>query len=370
MAEALKKFYGRQLVESLGRDLARAYPALDEAQFVRDGAAGLGALELTQRAGHLSDVLRRHLPQSFPEAVGILIASLGPRLESSESFGMGPFRYLPHVLYVSRHGLDHFELSMRAFHELTQRFTAEGGIRPFLIRHPEQTVAQLRSWAKDPSVHVRRLVSEGTRPRLPWAPRLPEFQRDPGPVLDLLELLKDDSERYVQRSVANNLNDIAKDHPELVVAVCERWSKAATDGRRWIVKHALRSLVKASNRGALALLGAGTAPEIRVRRIALEPNPVRLGGRLALAFDLVSVAPAAQDLIVDYAVHFVKSNGKTARKVFKLRRVQLAPRAKLRLSAKVSFADLTTRKHYPGLHRVELLVNGESQDLGQFQVRP
>lgn len=368
MAEALKKFYGRRLVESLGRDLARAHPALDLGQFVRDGTARLAALELTQRAGHLSDVLRRHLPPAFPEAVAVLLASLGPRLESSESFGMGPFRYLPHVLYVSRHGLDHFELSMHAFHELTQRFTAEGGIRPFLVHQPERTLARLRAWATDPSVHVRRLVSEGTRPRLPWAPRLPEFQRDPSPVLELLELLKDDPERYVQRSVANNLNDIAKDHPERVVALCARWSEGASEERRWVVKHALRSLVKAGNRGALALLGAGAAPEVRVRGIALEPNPVRLGGNLALAFDLLSVGAAAQDLIVDYAVHFVRSNGKTGRKVFKLRRVQLEPRGALRLSAKVSFADLTTRKHYPGEHRIELLVNGESRHLGSVRV--
>jgi 3-methyladenine DNA glycosylase AlkC len=368
VAEALKKFFGRPVVEALGRDLARVHP-LDVAQFVRDGMAGLSALELTERAGHLADVLHRHLPAPFPDAVGVLIASLGPRLESSETFGMAPFRYLPHVLYVSRHGLEHFELSMRAFYELTQRFTAEGGIRPFLIQHPEQTLARLASWAHDPNVHVRRLVSEGTRPRLPWARRLPQFQRDPTAVIELLEVLKDDPERYVQRSVANNLNDIAKDHPELVVALCARWSKGAPGSRLWVIKHALRSLIKAGNLGALALVGAGAIAEVRVGRVQLEPNPVRLGGRLGLSFDLISMGKSEQSLVVDYAVHFVKANGSTARKVFKLRRVRLEPREKLRLAAKVSFADLTTRKHYPGVHRVELLVNGQSRDLGKFQVR-
>ncbi len=369
MAEALKKFFGRRLVESLGRDLARAHPLLDVDRFIRDGMAGLSALELTERAGHLADVLHRHLPVPFPDAVAILMASLGPRLESSEGSGMAPFRFLPHVLYVSRHGLEHFELSMQAFYELTQRFTAEFGVRPFLIRHPKQTLARLASWAKDPNVHVRRLVSEGTRPRLPWARRLPQFQKDPAAVIELLEILKDDPERYVQRSVANNLNDIAKDHPELVVALCARWSNDAPESRRWVIKHALRSLIKAGNRGALALLGASGTPEVRLRRVQLEPNPVRLGGSLGLAFDLISVGAVEQDLVVDYAVHFVKANGSTARKVFKLRRVRLEPREKLRLAAKVSFADLTTRKHYPGLHHVELLLNGESRNLGKFQVR-
>jgi 3-methyladenine DNA glycosylase AlkC len=369
MAEALKNFFGLELVESIGRGLLLAHPGLDEQRFVRDGVAGLAALELTERAGHLADVMRRHLPESFPDAVQVIIGALGPKLDGSESFGMAPFRYLPHVLYVSRHGLNHFELSMRAFHALTQRFTAEGGIRPFLVKHPERTLRQLRVWAIDPSVHVRRLVSEGTRPRLPWASRLPAFQADPAPVIELLELLKDDPERYVQRSVANNVNDIAKDHPELVVSLCARWSTAASDGRRWIVKHALRSLIKAGNRSALAVIGAGQAPQVRLRRIVLAPNPVRLGGSLELAFDLVNAASAKQDLVVDYAVHFVKSNGTLAPKVFKLRRVRLEARERVRLASKVSFADLTTRKHYPGQHHVELLVNGERFPLGHFLVK-
>src|SRR5262245_24710580 len=188
--------------------------------------------------------MRAHLPRAFPAAAEILVASLGPELDGTEGFGLSPFRYLPHVLFVQKYGLDHFEPAMRAQYELTKRFSAESSIRAYLVKYPDATYARLVEWARDESPHVRRLVSEGPRPRLPWAPRLPAFQKDPRPVIALLELLKDDPERYVQRSVANNINDIGKDHPDVAVALCRQWLNSATPARRWIVGHALRSLVK------------------------------------------------------------------------------------------------------------------------------
>src|SRR4029453_10690801 len=205
---------------------------------------GLDRLELLQRGWHLAEALQAFLPQPFAKAADVLVASLGPELDGTEQFGMALFRYLPHVLFVQKYGLDDFEAAMQAQYELTNRFSAESSIRPYLAKHPEKTYARLVEWARDDNVHVRRLVSEGTRPRLPWAPRLPDFQKDPQPVIALLELLKDDPERYVQRSVPNNLNDIGKDHPEIAIDVCRRWMADATPARAWIVKHALRSLVK------------------------------------------------------------------------------------------------------------------------------
>src|SRR5262249_59566100 len=167
---------------------------------------------------------------------------------------------LPHVLFVQKQGLDDFEPAMRAQYELTKRFSAESSIRAYLVRHPDATYARLRTWAGDESVRVRRLVREGTRPRLPWAPRLRAFQEDPRPVIALLELLKDDPERYVQRSVANNLNDIAKDHPDVAIETCRRWLDGASEDRAWIVRHALRTLVKKGDRRALNAIGAGDRP--------------------------------------------------------------------------------------------------------------
>jgi len=368
VAEPLKNFFDRTLVASIAADLGRVHPALEQAAFVREAVRGMAALTLMQRAGHIADAMHRHLPADYPEAVRLLVASVARPVDREAGGAMAPFRYLPHTMYVARHGLAHFAASMAAQHALTQHFTAEFSIRPFLVRHPAETHAQLLAWTDDPSVHVRRLVSEGTRPRLPWAERLPMYQKEPAPVLALLERLKDDAEPYVQRSVANNLNDIAKDHPDRVVALCTRWLDGATPGRRWIVKHALRSLVKRGHRGALHLLGVGEVPAVTLREVRLTPKRVRLGESLTLSLSLVSTAARAQELVVDFAVHFVKARGEPRPKVFKLKRLTLPAHGEAALGARVSFAAMTTRKHYPGVHRVDLLVNGEPMHLGEFVV--
>src|SRR5688572_30733780 len=214
------------------------HPGFPSEAFLRDVLAGYGPLSLTARGQHVAKALRRHLPADYPRALQVLLASASQPHDHRASGGMAAFLYMPHLFFVAQHGLDHFEDSMRAQHALTQRFTAEYSIRAFLEKHPEATLARLREWTRDPSAHVRRLVSEGTRPRLPWAPRLRAFQKDPRPVLELLELLRDDPEPYVRRSVANHLNDIAKDHPALAVEVCRRWSAGdPPESRRWIVGH-------------------------------------------------------------------------------------------------------------------------------------
>jgi 3-methyladenine DNA glycosylase AlkC len=368
MPYKLKHFYDEALIRSLADDLRRVHRSFDSASFVEKSLCGLSRLELTQRAAKIAEVLRDELPKDYRRAVAVLLASLGPPLERSDEFGMAPFRYLPHVLFVARYGLDDFETSMRAQYELTQRFSAEGSIRAFLIKYPERTYAKLREWSSDPNVHVRRLVSEGTRPRLPWAQRLRDFQRDPRPVLELLERLKDDPERYVQRSVANNLNDIGKDHPELLVKVCRRWSKGASPARHWIVRHALRSLIKRGDRGALATLGYASKPEIMLQGLRLEPARVKLGSALRFSVELTSKSRQTQELLVDYAVHFVKLKGGLRPKVFKLKKIVLPPRERIALGSRISFAPMTTRKSLPGRHKLELLVNGVSYPLGEFSV--
>ena len=368
MAEPLKHSLNSSVVRSLARDLSRAEPRFSERAFVRKCLRGLDVLELTARGRHIAEALRHQLPEPFPEAAQIVHRALGPELDRTDDFGMALFRYLPYVFFVQKYGLDAFEASMELQYELTKRFTAESSIRAFLVRYPQETLARLRTWTEDPNVHVRRLVSEGTRPRLPWAPRLRAFQTDPAPVLALLERLSDDPERYVQRSVANNLNDIGKDHPELVLATCARWLERPSESRQWIVRHALRSLVKRGDRGALALLGVGGEPEVRVESFRLAPRRVRVGDTLRFELDLVSTSVRSQALLVDYRVHFVKSNGKTSPKVFKLKKLELAPTASVELKGRVSLAPLTTRRHYPGRHALELVVNGVSTPLTEFVV--
>ena len=334
-------------------------------EFLRDALAGFGPLSLTGRGFHIAAALRKHLPADYPQAIDVLLASASQPHEHRASGGMAAFLYMPHLFFVSQHGLDHFEDSMRAQHALTQRFTAEYSIRAFLERHPDATLARLREWTRDASPHVRRLVSEGTRPRLPWAPRLRAFQKDPRPVLDLLELLKDDSELYVRRSVANNLNDIGKDHPALVVTVAKRWLRGATVERRWIVNHALRSAVKRADLGALGALGYGSKAEVALRDKRVAPQRVKIGGSVTLSFTLVNKQAKPQRVMVDLVVHFVKARG-TGAKTFKMKALNLAPGASVTVTKKIGLRQLTTRKHYPGVHEVEALLNGRRVALGAF----
>ena len=366
MPYELRDFYDGKVVREIARDLKRAHRTFPAARFVQDALEGLAPLSLTGRAAHIAAAMRRHLPSDFGEVAAILERSLGPRHSGTDSFGMGPFKYLPHTMIAASDGLGHFEAAMRLQYQLTQRFSAEFSIRAFLNAHPETTYARLVEWSSDDSPHVRRLVSEGTRPRLPWAPRLRHFQKDPEPVLALLEQLKDDPERYVQRSVANNLNDISKDHPELVVTVCRRWLEGASEDRAWTVRHALRSLVKAGHAGALELLGAGMAPRVRIERLQISPKRVRKGERVEITCELVSTARAAQDLLIDYAVHYVKADGRTHPKAFKWKRVNLGRAESVPIRITIKLGDLTTRKHYPGKHPVELRINGRSYGLGAF----
>ncbi len=364
MPEQLKHFFDERIVRSIADDLARVHGGFDRAAFVRECLEGLHRLELTERGRHIAEAMRRHLPERYEEAAGVLVKSLGPELGGLT--GMEPFKYLPHVFYVAKYGIDNVDVSMRAQYELTKRFSAEFSVRAFLERHPE-AYGYLVRWARDPNVHVRRLVSEGSRPRLPWAPRLRAYQKDPTPVLKLLEMLKDDPELYVRWSVANNLNDIGKDHPEVLVEVARRWWKGASEERRWIVRHALRSLVKRGNAGALALLGFGGKPKIRIGRVQL-PKTAKIGGTLRFSVELASTSRSPQDLMVDYVVHFVKANGKAAPKVFKLRKVRLGPGARIELAGRVSFRVLTTRKPRVGRHALDLLVNGVRLPVGALTV--
>jgi 3-methyladenine DNA glycosylase AlkC len=191
----------------------------------------------------IADTLHAHLPMDYLEAIRIVRDSLHAKREG-HTVALASFFYLPHTCFVARYGLDHFEASMQAQYELTQRFTAEFSIRPFLSKHEDKTLHVLKGWAQDTSEHVRRLASEGTRPRLPWAPRFPRFQKDPQPVVNLLEFLKDDISPYVRRSVANNLNDIGKDHPDILVEVARSWLVNASPQRAQLVRHALRSAIK------------------------------------------------------------------------------------------------------------------------------
>jgi 3-methyladenine DNA glycosylase AlkC len=370
--EPLKDMYGPEIPRRIATMIGAVEPSFPTRAFQRDALDGYEALELTPRARHISTALRRHLPPDYPTAIGILVRSLGDKIDGTDLQGMAGFLYLPHVFFVAEYGRDHVEESLQAQYELTQRFTAEFSIRPFLIEHTEMTLARLREWATDSSVHVRRLVSEGTRPRLPWAPRLPQFQADPSPVLELLELLKDDPELYVRRSVANNLNDIAKDHPDAVIATCRRWMSdaSASEARQWLVRRALRTLVRQGDADALAVLGfSDSGASVSILNGEIVPEYPRIGDRIRIAFDIHNDGDRPARLLVDLRVHFVKANGSTRPKVFRVGTAELGPGEETQLRTAISVAQHTTRTHYPGRHDVEVVINGHADLLGAFELQ-
>ena len=368
MAEALKNQYGADVPRAIAAMISAVYPAFNSRRFVTEVLDGYDALELMPRGKKIAQALRRHLPDDYPRAIAILLDSLDQPHDRDPSLSLGSFLYLPHTMFVAQYGLAHFELSMRAQHALTQRFTAEFSIRPFLEQHTQATLRQLNEWAADPSPQVRRLVSEGTRPRLPWAPRLRQFQTDPAPVLALLELLKDDPALYVRRSVANNLNDIGKDHPQVLASTAQAWLKDASAERAWIVGHALRSAVKRGETGALKVLGFGETAQVAVGNTEIQPVRPVLGGALKISFEVTNTHTQAQRVLVDMAVHYVKASGQTSAKVFKLKALELAPGQTAALAKTLSLAEMTTRKHYPGVHRVDVILNGKAQALGAFEL--
>jgi 3-methyladenine DNA glycosylase AlkC len=370
LGEPLKTFFSKALVRRLAGDIARVHPGFPVRDFTNDACRGLDALELLDRGRHIADALGAHLPSSYPDAIEILLQSLGPEHATNESIGVGmaPFFYLPHTLFVAERGLEHFDLSMRAQYELTKRFSAEGSIRPYIARDPERALAFLQSWATDENPHVRRLVSEGTRLRLPWAARVGWLDQNPERVLALLELLKDDASTMVRRSVANNLNDLSKARPDLLIRTAGAWLEEASSERRILIEHALRSAVKRGNTDALRLLGFGQAPRVSLEAVSFSPQRVRIGGRVAMKFALKSTSTRHQHLLVDVAVHFLKARRVGAPNVFKLGRIALGPRERVELRTSFSLAVHTTRRPRPGRHAVDVIVNGRARRVGAFDV--
>ena len=375
MAESLQNLIASEDPARLAAMLQRAWWRFPVQAFLADMDPGFSSLALMARGRRIAQALRRHLPANYADAVDVLVRSMGPPMgldaAGEPDAGDRPhsgFFYLPHSLFIAENGLGHFALSMQAQHALTQRFTAEFSLRRYLEHHQDATLEQLARWTADPSAHVRRLVSEGARPRLPWAPRLSAFVRDPSPTLPLLEALKDDPSSYVRRSVANHLNDIGKDHPAALARVARDWLAGAPPARQRLVRHALRHAVKRGDPQALSALGLGHAVQLAVRGLEIEPARPRVGETVTIAFDLHNRQKTAQRAVADLRVHYVKASGGTAPKVFKLAEVALPAGGTQRLHKKLSLTQMTTRKHYPGAHRAELLLNGRAVPLGEFDL--
>ena len=347
-------------IHLIAANLRRVQPSFRQQAFLRDASHGLERLELKARVMHVVKALRRHLGDDVLDAIDILVRAGEVWEPGARGATANDFAPWPMVEFVGEYGLDHFDGSMEALRRLTAFSSAEFAVRGFIERYPARSMKRIRRWSRDPSAHVRRLASEGTRPRLPWGRRLRMFQEDPTPVLDLLEKLKDDDAKYVRRSVANNLNDIAKDHPERVIAVCARWAEKASPERQWIIRHATRTLVKDGHPGALALLGFDPEAKVGVRSLALVNDKLRLGDDLEFSFELRSTANEQQRLAIDYAIHRVLKSGDRRAKIFKLRVLEIGGRARATVRKRHAFRKISTREYYAGKHTVEIVINGKS----------
>jgi 3-methyladenine DNA glycosylase AlkC len=374
--EPFKNLLNHDLVRAAGKRMAAVWPEFPTGAFEKAALDGLDALEMKARAMQIAQALEHTLPADFDRACEVLEAALAPPIPvdglASERLaveqGLAGWIIWPLGEYVARAGIDHPQRALKALHALTQRLTAEFAIRPFIVAHPQLTLKTMLSWTRDPSPHVRRLASEGSRPRLPWGLRLQALVQDPSPTLPILEALQDDPSEYVRRSVANHLNDIAKDHPALVVAWVKKHLKGATPERMAMLKHASRGLVKAGHAPMLALWGVGQ-PFKGQAGLAVSPKKVAVGDGLELQLTLHSSARSPQKLLIDYAVHHVKANGGTSPKVFKGWNITLKAGEHLALRKKHSLREVTTRRYHAGRHLVEVLVNGQAVADAPFELR-
>ena len=347
----LKDFIDRESVAAIARAVSAAAGGLDEGAIVdsvldddwEDRA-------LKQRIRHIAVTVRSFLPEDYGQALAVM-------RDAAKEVDAGWMSVWSFNDFVEEFGVDHPDLSLPALEQFTKLASAEFAVRPFIIHYPERMAAQMLEWAQGEDPLVRRLASEGFRPRLPWGMGLPALKQDPSPILPVLALLCHDPSEDVRRSVANNLNDISKDHPDVVVQLLNEWANDSAEMQS-LTRHALRTLLKKGDAGALELLGFSPEPAVHVIVIGVDPASVPVGGSVDFEVQLGSSGREVQQLMIDYTVIYQTSSGIASRKVFKGSVVQLEPGETVSIKRKVSLAQRTTRQIFPGSHEVEVQVNG------------
>ncbi|SFG96505.1 DNA alkylation repair protein [Pseudomonas sp. NFACC45] len=358
---ALKEIFNAARLEHIASEMSTVYPAFDSRAFLNMAKDGLSELSVMQRMARVSECLHAVLPLDYEASLDVL-RDLAPRLNS-----MFVSMFLPH--YVASYGRHSFDLSLDALKYFTRFGSSEFAVRHFLRDDLARTLKAMHDWAHDPNEHVRRLASEGSRPRLPWSFHLEPIQANPDLAAAILETLKADNSLYVRKSVANHLNDITKQHPDWVLDRIEGWPLQDRH-TAWVARHALRSLIKQGNARALAVIGVGGKAQIQVLNLQVTPAVIRLGEPITLSFKVQSTLEQSQRLVIDYAIDYVKASGGTSAKVFKLKTFDLPALEGVSLSRSQHIRELTTRRHYAGRHAVHLLVNGERLGSTAFDIVP
>lgn len=365
----MKNGLAKPAILRISSALKQVLPQFNENAFIDDCLDNIESLELKERVNHLIAILHQYLPQDFSHTAQALtnivpIWDFGDPDDALRSFAAWPL-----IDYIAEHGIECPDIAIPLMKTLTALFSAEFAIRPFILKYPKLCHQHLILWCQDDDHHVRRLVSEGTRPRLPWGIQLKPFVNDPTPTKIYLDTLKDDTSLYVRRSVANHLNDIAKDHPDVVINMCQHWlsqcNNKPTDDLQWLIKQATRTLVKKGIPEVFPLLGYTNKPKIKAEVLTCTPE-ITLGDALSFTLEIKSTTAKNQRFVIDYAIHFVKANGATNAKVFKLKNVDLAAKQTLVIDKSHAIRPISTRKYYPGKHVLEILVNGESKASQSF----
>ena len=361
----LKDLYSPAFYKNLSNALLAIMPSFNKQRFISQiFTSDFGDKELKARMRHTTEVLHAFMPSDFKKAVGIL-EKLMQQLRAAGT-GEDGLAYIFIPDYIELYGIDDLETSVKALEEITQFVSCEFAVRPFIIRYGSAMMKQMKIWSLHKNYKVRRLSSEGSRPRLPWAMAIPELKKDPSPVLPILENLKNDPSEWVRRSVANNINDIAKDHPDIVISLARKW-RGGTKETDAIIKHGSRGLLKKGHIEILSHYGL-KSKNIRVSVLKIETPTVKLGASLAFSFDVSNLDKKKQTVRLEYGLYYNKSNGQLTKKVFKISERVLEPGIKLKFQRKQSFRKITTRVFYPGKHRLSIIVNGEEKGIRDFLV--
>ena len=366
--EPFKNEFSYQRAQHFIAEIQRVHPELDADCILQGLEAALEPLELKQRMQLWADRLEAQLPED-PEAMfQILVAAL--KADEDAEVGLASFQVWPLTELVARRGLGHFDAAMAALREMTQRFTAEFAVRPFLREQPERTLDQFGRWTADPNHHVRRLVSEGSRPYLPWGERLPQIAENPQLTLPLLDRLKADPSDYVRLSVANHLNDFSKVHPQWVVKTLKAWRRGYSNRSHYerLARHACRTLVKQGHAGALKLLGYAGPEAWELLSIELENHTLRIGDSLKYRLRVCNRTEKTQKLLFDFAIGLRKANGRLSPKVFKGRVRDVAAGETAEIPGKLHFKPVTARVYHPGTHTFELRLNGKAFEPIEFEL--
>lgn len=367
MAEPLKQFINVEAVRFLADKLAEQFSDFDKQRFQRQILPELDAISLTQRVSLLGDAIAKQLPADFREVAPGLHQLAANWPVTDNNAGWQQYAIWPLITYAGQAGINKPDLALPVLADLTPLFTAEFAIRPYLEQHFEQTYRQMLDWADHEDPHLRRLASEGLRPRLPWGIHLKHIPTEK--ALALLDKLKDDDSVYVQKSVANHLNDLSKTHPKLILDLCQSWQDSATPARQWIIRRALRTLQKQAEPAALKILGYSQDLPLSVD-FKLSEKACRIGDSVTMQLLLKNPAAQPQSLLIDYELWLMRGNGRQTAKVFFWNRINLTGQQQIVLIKQQAMQQLSTRKLYPGEHKICLRINGQPQTTRIFQLMP